>query len=169
MSDHDPTGMDLAFGTEEEGRAWCGRTVSERPSACPISTSMIRTYAALVEDGNPAFWEDDVCPPGLTMTLGFDLPWRPGDERGPRPAVFDVPLPGTHIINVSTDTEFHHPMRAGDHVTVTEEVVDISAAKTTRLGTGHFITSRTTFTVGGRTCAVNTNVLFRYSVAEEAT
>lgn len=168
MPADDPTGMGLAFGTEEEGRAWRGRTVSTRRAACPISRSMIRTYAALVEDANPSFWEDDVCPPGLTMTLGFDLPWRPGDEPGPRPAVFDVPLPGTHIINVSTDTEFHRPLRAGDEVTVIEEVVDISLAKTTRLGHGHFITSRTTFSVGPRTCAVNTNVLFRYSNVEDA-
>lgn len=169
MDPRDVTGLGLVFGTAAEGRAYSGRAMGTRQGACPVSESMIRTYCALVEDGNPAYWEDGICPPGLTMTLGFSVPWAPGHNVRPSIAALDVPLPGRHIINVSTDTEFHRPLRVSDEVTVTEEIVDVSEERSTRLGRGHFITTRSTFAdTGGYVCAVNTNVILRYISPEDA-
>ena len=166
----DVTGLGLAFGTAEEGRAWVGRAIPPRRSEVPVTESMVKIYAALVEDANPRYWTGGECPPGLTMTLGFPLRWSPGTE-GARTtlAAMDVPLPGHHIINVETDTEFLRPVTVGHTVTMTDEILSVSEEKATRLGRGHFLTTRTTYADDtGDPYAVNTNVLFRYDTAETA-
>ena len=77
-----------------------------------------------------------------------------------------VPLPGDTIINISTDSEFFRPMKAGDRLTVEEEVVDITPEKRTRIGIGHFITTQSTFrNQHGELAARNRNVLFRFTAA----
>jgi acyl dehydratase len=165
VSTEDLTGLGLAFGSEEEGRSWIGRTSPVRAAEAPVSEAMIRNYCALVEDGNPSYWERGVSPPGLLMTYGFPAPWRPTADGGGHLFALDVPLPGRHIINVSTETEFHRRARAGDHVWITDEVVDVSEEKDTRLGNGHFITTRSTYRLDDDDeLATNVNVLFRYDV-----
>lgn len=160
----DVTGLGLRFGSVDEGRAWVGR-VSERKTAWfPIDRSMVLYYCALVEDGNPRYWDGDECPPGLLMTLGFNPPWMPEDHRrGDGLFALGVPLPGRHIINASTTTEIERRPRIGDRVSVDEEIVSISDEKTTRLGRGVFITSVSTYRdQDSGLIARNTNVLFRY-------
>ena len=128
-----------------------------------MNDAMIRSYCALVEDGNPAYWEQGVSPPGLLMTWGFPLPWAPGGDPPPSLFGFEVPLPGTHIINVSTDTEFLEPLRVGDRVSAVHEVLAVSDEKRTRLGRGHFVTTLSTYSrQDGTVVARNTNVVYRY-------
>ena len=161
----DVTGLGLAFGSAEEGRAWIGRSSEPRPAEAPVCEAMIRNYCALVEDANPAYWEHGVSPPGLLMAYGFPTPWRPGGRAATNLFAMRVPLPGRHIINVSTDTEFHRHATIGDRVRVADEVVDVSEEKRTRLGEGHFITTRSTYRLDdGDELATNVNVLFRYDV-----
>jgi uncharacterized protein len=161
----DATGLGLVFGTSEAGRSWIGRTSAPRQAEAPVCAAMIRNYCALVEDGNPAYWEDGISPPGLLMTYGFPAPWHPTGEAARNLFAMEIPLPGRHIINVSTDTTFSRHARTGDRVTVADEVVDVSRAKRTRLGTGHFITTRSTYRLAaGDELATNVNVLLRYDV-----
>lgn len=108
------------------------------------------------------------------------MPTGPADDPGHEPAMgarapaprgrafaLNVPLPGHHIINASTTTELERRPRVGDHVWIVEEIVSLSDEKTTRLGTGVFITSLTTYTdQHGENIARNTNVLFRYDTAQ---
>jgi acyl dehydratase len=76
-----------------------------------------------------------------------------------------VPLPGDTLINVSTETEFIRPIRAGERLNVTDEVADVTPEKQTRLGKGHFITTVATFrNEKGAVVAKNTNVMFRFSL-----
>lgn len=161
-SDYQPP---FTFGSVEEGRAWIGRRSEPRVAEVPVNEAMIRSYCALLEDGNSAYWEEGVAPPGLLMTWGFALPWHP--DGGPPPNLFgfEVPLPGRHIINVSTDTEFDQPLRVGDRVSVAHELLDISEEKRTRLGRGHFVTTLSTYSrQDGTVVARNTNVVYRYDV-----
>lgn len=153
----------FAFGTAEDGRRWIGRRSEPRLAEVAVGEAMIRYYCSLVEDGNPSYWEDGVSPPGLLMTWGFPLQWRPGDPAGASLFGFEVPLPGQHIINVSTDTEFLEPLRVGDRVSVVHEVLDVSEEKRTRLGRGHFVTTLSTYSrEDGTVAARNTNVVYRY-------
>lgn len=158
----DPTGLGMAFGTGDEGMGWVGRR-GQRRAEVPVNDAMIRTYCALVEDANPDYWDRRLAPPGMLMAWLMPLPWRPGSAHR-RIGLFalEVPLPGHHIINVSTDTELCAPLRVGDHVEATEEIVEVSPPKRTRLGEGHFITTVTDFRAGDRPVARNTNLLYRY-------
>lgn len=164
----DVTGLGLAFGTVEEGRAWVGRSSSPRQAWFPIDRSMVLYYCSLVEDGNPRYWEGDECPPGLLMTLGFNPQWTPQHlRRTDGLFALSVPLPGRHIINASTTTEIDRRPRVGDRVVIAEEILSVSDEKTTRLGTGVFITTLSTYTdLDGASIARNTNVLFRYDAPD---
>lgn len=163
----DETGLGLAFGSSDEGREWIGRRSPARKAEAAVSEAMIRYYCSLVEDGNPAYWESGISPPGMLMTHGFPLQWRPSAEARPSLFAMEVPLPGNHVINVETDTEFHRQLEAGDRVTVEEEVVDVSPEKQTRLGLGHFVTTRSTYRdQHGNVVAINTNVMFRYATGD---
>lgn len=168
MPGTDVTGLGLCFGPAEEGRSWRGRTWTRRYAAVEVNRAMILDYCSLVEDPNPLFWDSDEAPWGLLMTWSMPLSWHPSEPRRPSLAAMEVPLPGRHVINASTDTEFIRPLRAGERVSWVDELLDVSEAKQTRLGTGHFITTRTTYAGRGeKTVAVNTNVLFRYDVSDE--
>lgn len=167
MSDNDVTGLGLAFGSSEEGTSWAGRTLPKRTTDFDVSRSMIVDFCGLVEDANPRFWDGDEAPWGLLMTWSFPLPWNPTGFRRPSLGALAVPLPGHHIINVATDTEFIRPLKVGDRVSWTDEIVSVSGLKTTRLGAGHFLTSRTTYYAGDEEAAVNTNVVFRYDIPDD--
>ncbi len=158
--------MDMAFGEAGEGRAWAGRRSDLRSADFPVCEGMIRGYCALVEDGNPRYWEDGESPPGMISVWSFPPPWSPGGR--PRRYLFalEVPLPGRHIVNVSYDCEYRRPIRVGERLLIQDEVVAVSEQKVTRLGRGHFITTRTTFRVDEEVVAIRTNVLYRYDTEE---
>ncbi len=171
MSTTDVTGLGMAFGTVEEGREWVGRTSPRKKAWFPIDRSMVLYYCSLVEDANPRYWEGDDCPPGLLMTLGFNPQWTPARlHHDDSLFAFSVPLPGHHIINASTTTELERRPRIGDRVSIVEEIISLSPLKSTRIGTGVFITSLTTYgDEHDDVIARNTNVLFRYDVTDDRT
>jgi uncharacterized protein len=158
--------MDMAFGEAGEGRAWAGRRGDVRPADFPVCEGMIRSYCALVEDANPRYWEHGESPPGMISVWSFPPPWSPGGR--PRRYLFalEVPLRGRHVVNVSYDCEYRRPIRAGERLLIQDEVLAVSEEKMTRLGRGHFITTRTTFQVEDEVVAIWTNVLYRYDTEE---
>jgi hypothetical protein len=158
--------MDMAFGEAVEGRAWAGRRSQPRQADFSVCEGMIRNYCALVEDANPRYWKDGESPPGMISVWSFPTPWSPGGR--PRRYLFalEVPLPGRHIVNVSYDCEYRRPIRVGERMLIHDEVLAVSEEKVTRLGRGHFITTRTTFQVEDEVVAVRTNVLYRYDTEE---
>ena len=158
--------MDMAFGEAGEGRAWAGRRSELRLADFPVCEGMIRNYCALVEDANPRHWEAGESPPGMISVWSFPPPWSPGGS--PRRYLFalEVPLPGRHIVNVSYDGEYRRPIRAGERLLIQDEVLAVSEEKVTRLGRGHFITTRTIFQVEEEVVAIRTNVLYRYDTEE---
>jgi acyl dehydratase len=50
------------------------------------------------------------------------------------------------VVATTTSQEYFHPMRPGDRLSYKIQLVSVSPEKTTRLGTGHFITSEYTYT-----------------------
>ena len=51
----------------------------------------------------------------------------------------------TGVVATSTSHEYFQPMRLGDRLGYTIKFVSVSPEKTTRLGTGHFLTSEYTY------------------------
>ena len=165
----------LAVGSEDEARAWLGRTVV-RDAPYPVNQPEIGRFCAMVEDPDENHWPTDaarqryggvVSPPGMFMVWGFPLPWRPEGRPEHAPVLaLEVPLPGTTLINVATTTDFTAPMRDGDLLSFRERLTDLSTRKTTPLGTGHFLTTVTdACRSDGTHVGTNENVMFRYQAA----
>lgn len=163
----------VVIGPAEEAAAWVGREVtSQAPFA--VNEAQIAYFCALVEDSDENHWDAEaaekrygalISPPGMLMVWAFPLPWNPARKPEHAPVLaLEVPLPGSTLINVSTDSRFFAPMRVGDRLTYTERVESISAEKPTALGVGHFVATRSECrNQHGVLVATNDNVLFRYT------
>lgn len=169
----------LAAGTEEEARTWLGREVV-RDAPFPVNQPEIGRFCAMVEDPDENHWDEAaatgrfgaiVSPPGMFMVWGFPLPWRPDGRPAHAPLLaLEVPLPGATLINVSTATTFVAPMLVGDRLRFHERLTELSPAKATALGTGHFLTTVTdAYRSDGTHVGSNENVLFRYEAAPTTT
>jgi acyl dehydratase len=176
VGDPGPTGYDIATGTYEQAREMIGHSTEVRFGEVAVNVAMIRHFAAMIRDGNAGYWDDEfaahwwggvVSPPGMLMTWVMPIEWRP-DGALPQPLLTArVPLPGDTFVNASNDTEFYLPIREGDRLSVTEELVEVSPSKRTALGTGHFVTTRGTYRrQDGAVVARSTNVLFRFSAGD---
>ena len=153
----------LRRGPIAEGLAWVGRREEPRPGARQIGAGQVESFAALVHDDDPRYWTPAPrrpVPPGLLLSYTLPLPRSPHPQTTPIWA--RIPIPGDTLINVSTGTVFHREIGIGDAVVLDEEVVSLSPEKKTRLGTGHFLTTRVRFQVDGEPVADHTNVMFRY-------
>jgi acyl dehydratase len=142
-----------------------------------VNVPMIRHYAAMVRDGNAAYWDDEfaerhwggvVAPPGMLITWLIPLEWTPGGDMPVPLLTARVPLPGDTFVNVSHDAELFAAIRVGDHLNVVEELVEVSEAKRTSLGTGHFVTTLSTYRrQDGQLVARTTNVLYRFDSEDD--
>ncbi|MBV1914407.1 MAG: MaoC family dehydratase N-terminal domain-containing protein [Pseudomonadales bacterium] len=172
------TGADVTTGTFEEAQAWIGKKSANKFNEIEVNRAMIQFYAASVEDANPGYWDEEfannawgsiVSPPGMLMVWSMTTDWNPMREEGEESSTFDLPLPGTTLINVSTESEFFRHMKVGEIFNSDSEIVSISPEKKTKLGIGHFIVSCTTYRCGaGEKVATNTNTMFRYIPHGEA-
>ncbi|MBL4583706.1 MAG: MaoC family dehydratase N-terminal domain-containing protein [Pseudomonadales bacterium] len=167
------TGADIVTGTLEEARTWIGKKTPVKFNETDVNRPMIQFYAAAVEDANPSYWDEEyagnahggiISPPGMLMAWSMTPDWNPMRPKSQKSqSTFDLPLPGTTLINVSTESEFFRPMRIGEILNSDSEIVSISDEKKTRLGIGHFIVTQATYRSGaGEIVATNTNTMFRY-------
>jgi len=85
-SAHPHTGVGTALGSYEEARQWIGRRSEPRPMDAAVDESRCKYFAALCEDGNPAYWDAEwagrafgapLAPSGMLMSLMMPLPWKP--------------------------------------------------------------------------------------------
>lgn len=161
-----------ARGTYEEGVALLGVRSPTNFGTHPVSDVRIAQYCGLIEDGNPSYWDAaeatqlwgrPVAPPGMIQALNMPLPWYPDREVELDFMVLNLPLPGSTLINVSTDIVYHRPIYVDETINSWDQATEISEEKETRLGIGHFVT-----TVGeyqnekGEKVATVTNVQFRF-------
>jgi acyl dehydratase len=163
----------FVFGTYEQALQMIGAKSEVFFADVEVSWPMIKYYCALVEDANPSYWDKEwaqkqwhglIAPPGMLQVWMRPLQWKPGGAEHQQSLADSIPLPGDTLINVSTEAEFIRPIRLGDHLNRVDEVVAISPEKTTRLGTGHFVTTVNTYrNQHGEVVARNTNQLFRFT------
>jgi uncharacterized protein len=168
----EPISYEFVFGTYEDALRMVGTRSEPRFAGTAVSASRIQHFASMLRDGNPAYWDNDfatevwgglVAPPALLMGLLVPPPWLPSETPRVASIAIRVPLPGTTFINASNEVEFVSPILEGDRLSVVEELVSVSPEKTTRLGAGHFVETRDTFSRhDGIVVAINTNTLFRF-------
>lgn len=168
-------GYQAAVGTYEEAKAMVGYRSAPKHGDAEVTAAMIRHFAAMVEDRNAAYWDEEfagrqwgglIAPPAMLMVWVMPVVWKPGGRLPEPMLVLQVPLPGNTIINVSNEAEFFQPVLVGDRLNAIEELVDVSDSKSTRLGEGHYVTTRATFRdQEGQVVAASTNVLFRFDAS----
>jgi acyl dehydratase len=110
---------------------------------------MARHWCEMVEDANPIYFDEayarttwlqgTFAPPTMLLTWSMAPVW-PTPERVEH-ALANLRLEGCDAtIAVNATQEYLQPMRYGDRLSTTQTVAAISEEKTTRLGTGHFVT-----------------------------
>jgi len=156
------------------------------PSGGEISRTMIWDFAAAVQDGNPAYWDETwargsrfqhlVVPPTMLLThtryppgpAGTAAEWTPDYLREPRAPLADllsgIAKQGCDVwTNASREEWYHEALAPGDQV-VTAVRVELSEVKQTRLARGVFVTTfaRHLRSSDGAEVARSKNVLFCY-------
>jgi len=163
-------------GTLEDARALIGYAGKPIKADVAIDRSLVLSLLAIIEDRNRSYWDPEysramwgheIAPPCLLTAVFTALRWSPGNNANPGTiARTVVPLPGTMLINVSSSVTYHRQLRVGDWLSRAESLVDVSDEKQTRLGVGHFVTTRMTYIdESGDEVAYGDNILLRYESA----
>jgi hypothetical protein len=146
------------------------------PVAAPyaVNEPMARHWSEMVEDANPIYFDEayarttwlqgTFAPPAMLFTWGRHPVW-PATER--RAVIDELAIEGCPTtIAVNAVQEYFMPLRYGDTLTVTQRLESLSDEKTTRLGTGHFITTVDTFrNQHDQIVGTHTFTLFTYRAA----
>ncbi|MDX3712619.1 bifunctional MaoC family dehydratase N-terminal/OB-fold nucleic acid binding domain-containing protein [Streptomyces europaeiscabiei] len=117
----------------------------------PVNSPMIRHWCEAMGDTNPAYTgPDGIAPP--TMLQVWTMGGLSGHET--RSAAYDellALLDGagyTSVVATDCEQEYLRALRPGDRITFDSVIESVSERKTTRLGTGHFVTTRMDVRVG---------------------
>lgn len=117
----------------------------------PVNAPMIRHWCEAMDDHNPVYrGPRAVAPP--TMLQVWTMGGLSG-HAGRAPAYEELLglLDGagyTAVVATDCEQEYLRPLRPGDEITFDTVIESVSARKTTRLGSGYFVTTRTDVRAG---------------------
>ena len=187
--------IELDPGFPDFAREWLGKESEPRYGAYPVSEVQIMYWADMVEDSNPLYEDTEyardsrhagiIAPPMALITWTMDRPGRSGvnpeapdvgqPERGPWPprsgpptaaARFDPPGATATVATIS-EQAYGKPLRPGDRVSASTELVNCSGLKQTRLGPGYFTTVLNNYyNQDGELVGTNLFTLLRYTAQE---
>ncbi|MGW2410854.1 OB-fold domain-containing protein [Streptomyces tubercidicus] len=145
-----------------------------RPTSAPgvgkdlVNEPMIRHWCEAVGDTNPAYrGPDAIAPPTMLQA------WTMGGLSGhaDRSGAYDE-LSGlldsagyTSIVATDCEQEYLRPLRPGDRITFDSVIESVSERKTTKLGTGHFITTRMDIRANGEPAGTHRFRVLKYAPA----
>ncbi|MFE0047459.1 bifunctional MaoC family dehydratase N-terminal/OB-fold nucleic acid binding domain-containing protein [Streptomyces albireticuli] len=145
-------------------------TVSGRAKD-PVNSPMIRHWCEAMGDRHPAYaGPDPVAPP--TMLQAWIMGGLSG--HGPRGGRADAygRLLGlldragyTAVVATDCEQEYPRPLRPGDELTFDSVIETVSPLKSTRLGDGHFVTTRTEIRTAGVLVGTHRFRIFKYAPA----
>ncbi|MFC9229505.1 OB-fold domain-containing protein [Streptomyces decoyicus] len=153
----------------EQLKAYEGRSAS---AACVgkdlVNEPMIRHWCEAVGDTNPAYQGPDaIAPPTMLQA------WTMGGLSGhtDRSGAYDE-LSGlldsagyTSIVATDCEQEYLRPLRPGDRITFDAVIESVSERKTTKLGTGYFITTRMDIRADGEPAGTHRFRVLKYAPA----
>jgi acyl dehydratase len=115
----------------------------------PVSATQIWQWCTAMGDNNPSYHpgEHQIAPPAMMQMWtmrDFNDQYAPGSTAAPPYQVFEDMRALGYPANVavSYDIQFHRFLRVGERAKHFTTVVNISDCKSTRLGTGYFVTER---------------------------
>lgn len=164
--------------TAEHG-SLIGRESPPRPAPYAVNEAMARFWCEMVEDANPIYFDDlyarttwlkePFAPPAMLFTWGMQPIWPEEDRH--ESMISRLQFPGcTATLAVDATQEYALPLRYGDTLTITNQISSIGEEKTTRLGSGHFVTTLDTFrNQRGEIAGTHAFTLYIYGPAQMGT
>ncbi|MDJ0384002.1 bifunctional MaoC family dehydratase N-terminal/OB-fold nucleic acid binding domain-containing protein [Streptomyces sp. G-G2] len=137
----------------------------------PVNEPMIRHWCEAMGDANPAYsGPDAIAPPTMLQA------WTMGGLSGhtDRSSAYDqlfVLLDGagyTSVVATDCEQEYLRPLRPGNKVTYDAVIESVSPRKTTKLGTGHFVTTRMDVHADGELAGTHRFRILKYAPAARA-
>lgn len=140
-------------------RSFEGRRVGDpQPAPDPVNLPMIRHWVEAIGDENPVYTDEAFA--ATTVHGGIVAPptmlqaWVMRGLRG-RPetgATAQDELLGlldeagfTSVVATNCEQDYHRELRPGDHLKAVSVIESVSEEKSTALGNGHFVTTRTRY------------------------
>ncbi|MFJ5836342.1 bifunctional MaoC family dehydratase N-terminal/OB-fold nucleic acid binding domain-containing protein [Streptomyces shenzhenensis] len=134
----------------------------------PVNAPMIRHWCEAMGDTNPAYeGPDAVAPP--TMLQAWTMGGLFGHEG--HTDAYDELLTlldeagCTSVVATDCEQEYLRPLRPGDEVAFDAVIESVSERKTTRLGTGYFVTTRMDVRVGADLAGTHRFRILKYAPA----
>ncbi|MEU9856385.1 bifunctional MaoC family dehydratase N-terminal/OB-fold nucleic acid binding domain-containing protein [Streptomyces sp. NPDC047974] len=169
---HGQDGQDARHGQDalyERLKAYEGRpaAVGGRGKD-PVNLPMIRHWCEAMGDAHPAYrGPDAVAPPAMLQA------WTMGglsghEDRSEAYGELLGLLDGagyTSVVATDCEQEYLRPLRPGDEISFEAVVESVSPRKTTKLGTGHFVTTRMDVRAGGELAGTHRFRILKYAPA----
>ncbi|MFF4256450.1 bifunctional MaoC family dehydratase N-terminal/OB-fold nucleic acid binding domain-containing protein [Streptomyces sp. NPDC001663] len=137
----------------------------------PVNLPMIRHWCEVMGDTSPAYTGPDATAPPAMLQA-----WIMGGLSGHegRTDAYDELLAlldeagCTSVVATDCEQEYVRPLRPGDEVTFDTVIESVSERKTTKLGTGYFVTTRTDIRVGPDLAGTHRFRILKYAPARRA-
>ncbi|MCK7623266.1 OB-fold domain-containing protein [Streptomyces sp. RS10V-4] len=134
----------------------------------PVNAAMIRHWCEAMGDAHPAYrGPGAVAPP--TMLQAWTMGGLSGHQRrSPAHDELFALLDGagyTSVVATDCEQEYLRPLRPGDAITFDAVIESVSPRKTTKLGTGHFITTRMDVRANGEPAGTHRFRILKYAPA----
>jgi uncharacterized OB-fold protein len=139
----------------------------------PVNEPMIRHWCEAMGDTDPAYsGPDAVAPP--TMLQAWTMGGLSGHTEhtgrtGAYDELFDLldEAGCTSVVATDCEQEYLRPLRPGDEVTFDAVIESVSDRKTTKLGTGYFVTTRMDVRVGQDLVGTHRFRILKYAPARQ--
>ncbi|MGW5867452.1 bifunctional MaoC family dehydratase N-terminal/OB-fold nucleic acid binding domain-containing protein [Streptomyces sp. NPDC055239] len=135
----------------------------------PVNEPMIRHWCEAMGDANPLYaGADPIAPP--TMLQAWTMGGLSGHQG--RSVAYDelfALLDGagyTSVVATDCEQEYLRVLRPGDEITFDAVIESVSEQKTTKLGTGHFVTTRMDVRAGGEPAGTHRFRILKYAPAQ---
>ncbi|MFD4621899.1 bifunctional MaoC family dehydratase N-terminal/OB-fold nucleic acid binding domain-containing protein [Streptomyces sp. NPDC058475] len=134
----------------------------------PVNEPMIRHWCEAMGDSNPAYAGPDAIAPPTMLQV-----WTMGGLSGHagRSDAYDELLGllddagYASVVATDCEQEYLRPLRPGDEITFDAVIESVSERKTTKLGTGHFVTTRMDVRAGGEPAGTHRFRILKYAPA----
>ncbi|MFF1491830.1 bifunctional MaoC family dehydratase N-terminal/OB-fold nucleic acid binding domain-containing protein [Streptomyces sp. NPDC058304] len=134
----------------------------------PVNLPMIRHWCEAMGDADPAYTGPDAIAPA-TMLQAWTMGGLSG--HGDRSSAYDELLGllddagCTSVVATDCEQVYLRPLRPGDTITYDAVIESVSPRKTTKLGTGHFVTTRMDVRADGELAGTHRFRILKYTPA----
>ncbi|MET9834620.1 OB-fold domain-containing protein [Streptomyces sp. NPDC006385] len=151
----------------ERLKAYEGRSAAvARPGKDPVNAPMIRHWCEAMGDTNPAYeGPDAIAPPTMLQAWTMaGLSGHTGRAHAYEELLTLLDEAGfTSVVATDCEQEYLRPLRPGDEITFDSVIETVSEKKTTKLGTGYFVTTRMDVRVGADLAGTHRFRILKYA------